>query len=114
MEAAGLRPDLGIFFHSGLFDKVRYSSQNYLASRTYRSRCCPVADPDPQIRWGGGHPDPEIRGGQSLKKKRISALRASVWSKNKVRRGPPGPSPVSATAAGTTHKTGLDSREFKI
>ena len=113
MEAAGNRPDLGIFFHSGLFDKVGYSSQNYLASRTYRSRCCP-ADPDLQIRWeGGSHPDPETRGA-SLKKKRISALRVSVWSKNKVRRAPPAPSPVSATVAGTTHKTGLDSREFKI
>ena len=92
MEAAGIRPDLGIFFHSGLFDKVRYSSQNCLASRTHCSRCCPVADPDLQIRWGGGsHPDPEIRGGQSLKKKRISALRASVWSKNRVRGAPRAP-----------------------
>ena len=58
---------LGYFFHSGLYDKVRYSSENCPASRTYLSRCCPVADPDPQIRWGVGgggrsHPDPEITG----------------------------------------------------
>ena len=25
----------------------------------------PVADPDLQIRGGGGHPDPEIRGGRA-------------------------------------------------
>ena len=37
---------------------------------------------------GGGHADPEIRaggggGGAVLQKKTFSALRASVWSKNK-------------------------------
>ena len=42
-----------------------------------------VADPDLQIRGGGGsHPDPEFRGGPGLKEF-FSALRASVWSKNK-------------------------------
>ena len=50
-----------------------------------------VADPDLQIRGGcvcggggegGGHPDPEISGGP-VSKKIISALGASVWSKNK-------------------------------
>ena len=44
-----------------------------------------MADPDLQI-WevggGEGHPDPEIRGAQSLKKI-FSALQALVWSKNK-------------------------------
>ena len=39
---------------------------------------------------GGGHPDPEIRGGRSLKKF-FPALRVSFWSKNN-----PGPSPGSA------------------
>ena len=34
-----------------------------------------------QIRWGGGHPDSEIRGGP-VSKKFFSALRASFWSKN--------------------------------
>ena len=33
-------------------------------------------------RMGGGHLDPEIRGARS-QKKFFSALRASVWSKNK-------------------------------
>ena len=46
-----------------------------------------MVDPDLQIRgvgegWGG-HPHPEIRGGQSQKKNCFLALRASVWSKNK-------------------------------
>ena len=72
MEDDEIRPDLGIFFHSGLFDKVGYSSQNNLASRTYLSRCSPPADPDLHIRGGGGgggHPDSEIdKGGQSPKK----------------------------------------------
>ena len=36
--------------------------------------------PDPAIRGGGGgHPDPEIRKGAGLKKF-FSVLRASVWS----------------------------------
>ena len=48
-------------------------------------------------RGGRGHPDPEIRGGQS-QKKYFSALRASVWSTNKeVGPDPPGPSPESAS-----------------
>ena len=52
----------------------------------------PVAGPDLQmIRGeGGGHPDPDIRGG-SLQKNFFSALRASVWSKEF------GGSPGSAT-----------------
>ena len=32
---------------------------------------------------GGGHPDPEIRGGGRSPKNFFSALRASFWSKNK-------------------------------
>ena len=52
-----------------------------------------MADPDLQIRevgggGGEGHPDPEIRGAQSLKNF-FSALRASVWSKNKRGGGSP-------------------------
>ena len=50
-----------------------------------------MADSVLQIRegGGGGHPDPEISGwGDGLKKK-FSALRASVWSKNKWGPGPP-------------------------
>ena len=45
---------------------------------------------------GGSHPDPEIRGVSSLNNC-FSALRASVWSKNKGGPGPPGPLPGSAT-----------------
>ena len=45
---------------------------------------------------GGGHPDPEISGGRSLKKI-FSALRVSFWSKSKGGAGSPGPSPESAT-----------------
>ena len=36
---------------------------------------------------GGGHPDPEIRGG-SLQKKIFSALLASVWSKDRGGQAP--------------------------
>ena len=51
-----------------------------------------MADPELQIRGGGGgHPDPEIRGGSP--KKFFSALWASFWLKNKGGAGPPGPLP---------------------
>ena len=46
-----------------------------------------VPDPDLEIRGGGrggGHPDPDVRG---VSKELFSALRASVYSKNKG--GPP-------------------------
>ena len=52
-----------------------------------------MTDPDFQIRGGGGHLDPEIRGAQSPKKFFL-ALRASFWSKNKGGGGRPlGPLP---------------------
>ena len=59
-----------------------------------------MADPDLQISGrGGGHPDPEIRGGGGgVLKKFFPALRASVWSKNKGEAAPLGPSLGSATA----------------
>ena len=47
-------------------------------------------------RCRGGHPDPEVRRGQSLKKF-FSALPASFWLKNKGEGRSPGPSPGSAT-----------------
>ena len=64
-----------------------------------RNILIPVADPDLQIRGGGGggQPDPEIRGGPA-EKKMLSALRASFSSKNKGGPSPLGPSPGSATA----------------
>ena len=48
-----------------------------------------VADPDLQVRGGGGHPDPEIRG-----------RAASVWSENKggrPSRAPPLDPPLDST-----------------
>ena len=48
-----------------------------------RNILIPVADPDLQIRGGGGgHPDPEIRGGPASKKM-FSAVRVSFSSENK-------------------------------
>ena len=55
-----------------------------------------VADPDLQIRGGGGsggsYSDSEIRGERSQKNV-FSALRASVWFKTKREARPPGPLP---------------------
>ena len=51
-----------------------------------------VPDPDLKIKEGGGragHQDPEIRRGR-VSTKFFSALQASVWSKNKGGRAPPG------------------------
>ena len=42
----------------------------------------------PSYKGGPGHPDPEIRGGGAVSKKFFSALRASVWSKNKGGQAP--------------------------
>ena len=43
-----------------------------------------MTDPEIRIRRGGGLPDSEIRRGKpGFQKKVFSALRASVWSKNK-------------------------------
>ena len=48
---------------------------------------------------GGVHPDPDISEweGGLFQKVFSSALRASVWSKNNGREGPPGPFPRFAT-----------------
>ena len=61
---------------------------------------CKVADPDLQIRGGGGagHRDPEISRGGGVSKKIFLALQASVWSNNKGGPAPLGTSPRSATA----------------
>ena len=53
-----------------------------------------VANPDLQERGEPGHPDPEIRkwkGGGGRSPTLFSALRASVWSKNKGGRTPRAP-----------------------
>ena len=61
----------------------------------------PVPDPDLEIRWGGGHPDPWIKGwGGGVPVSRYNFFRASFWSKNKGGPGPPGPLPGSATGWG--------------
>ena len=58
-----------------------------------------VPDPHLEIR-GARSSRPLDKGGEgvAVSKKKISVLRASVWSKNKGGTGPLGPSPVSATA----------------
>ena len=58
-----------------------------------------VSYPNLQITEGPGHPDPEMgeAGGGADSKNFFSALRASVWSKNKAV-GEGGSSPGSATA----------------
>ena len=53
-----------------------------------------AGDPDLQIKRGGDHPGPEIRGRDGVQKNFFSALWTSVWSKNRGG-GPPGPSPGS-------------------
>ena len=53
-----------------------------------------MSDPDLEIRGGGWSSRPLDKGGGPVSKKRIfSALRASVWSKNKGLAEPPGPPP---------------------
>ena len=57
-----------------------------------------MPNPDLEITGGPGHPDPEIRkgsGGGTVSQIFFTALRASVWSKNKE--GGPGPYPGSTT-----------------
>ena len=60
-----------------------------------------MVDPDLQMTGGPGHPDPEIRGGGAVSKFFLSALRASVSSRNKAKGGweggGAGPSPGSTT-----------------
>ena len=58
-----------------------------------------MPDPDLEIRGGGGERSyrPLDKGG-TVSQKFFSAPGASVWSNNKGREGPPGPSPGSATA----------------
>ena len=68
-----------------------------LRGRENKDMSWAVADPDIQIRVGPGHPDSEIKGGGPVLNKNFLALRASVWSNNKGRAGPPGPFPRSAT-----------------
>ena len=70
-------------------------SLSQLLSLTLSLAFISVADPDLQIR-GVVHPDPDIKrgGGRGSQKKFFSALRTSVWSKNKGRGGSPGHSTI--------------------
>ena len=54
--------------------------------------------PDPHLEIRGARSSRPLDKGGAVSKKKISVLRASVWSKNKGGTGPLGPSPVSATA----------------
>ena len=56
-----------------------------------------VADPDLQIRGGGGHPDPEISGG-GLQKDFFLPFGPQFGLKIRGAPSPPGTSPRSATA----------------
>ena len=56
-----------------------------------------MVDPDNQIRGGGGHPDPEIRGMPGLKKRHFSALGPQFGLKIRGASSSD-PSPRSATA----------------
>ena len=60
-----------------------------------------MADSDLQIREGGGHPDPKMKGLRSPKNF-FSAIRVSVWFKNNG-----GLSPGSATSSGGEYWTAL-------
>ena len=64
-----------------------------------------MADPDLQIRGGGGggHSDPEIRGEGGLKIF-FTAFRGSVWSK---KRGGAGPCPGCATTSNPLYRTNV-------
>ena len=73
-----------------LLFELSYLSSNLALTPGGPGGISSVADPDIQIRGGGGgcQPDPEIRGGGARSPKKFySALRASVWSKNKGRSG---------------------------
>ena len=71
-----------------------------------------MADLELQIRWGGGggHSDPEIRGG-GVSKNCFSGLRASVWSKNKGGWGARAPS-LDPPLCG--HVTGRSRVEYSV
>ena len=77
---------------------------NYVLLRVFLTRLMYSGGSRPSDRGegvGGGHPDPEIRGGGGAVSKNVfSALRVSVRSTNKGGgggAGPPRPSPGSAT-----------------
>ena len=73
----------------------------------------PVADPDFQIRGGGGSSRPWDKGRVGLKKTCFSALRASFWFNNKGARTPRAPplNPPLQTAGLTSHEKNRKTRK---
>ena len=70
---------------------IKHTTESEIPSNKWQTSLIPVADPDLHIR-GGGHPDPEVRGGGGLKKTFFFGLKIREGGT-----GPPGPSPGSAT-----------------
>ena len=68
-----------------LFDSANgcLCQERLLSSRNFATMVTCSDRSRPSDKGGGSHPDPEISGGASLKKKVLSVLWASVWSKNK-------------------------------
>ena len=84
----------------GWFYMIPYTSVLWVVFQGLVSRnpSNSVADPYLQMGWGGGgHPDPEMRGGGSQK----NFFQASVWSKNKgearAPQAPPWDTPLKLT-----------------
>ena len=70
---------LHFFFKSEILFENHILYEKVISINNYCTRACSVADADLQIRGGaggGGHPDPEKRGGAGLKKKFFGPLRA--------------------------------------
>ena len=64
-----------------------------------------MPDPDLEIREGGSHPGPEIRGGVVISQNIFSPFRPQFGLQNKGGPGPPDPSPGSSTEI--YHQQGL-------
>ena len=73
---------------------IKIHSINQVPVPHFKNRKKAVLDQDLEIREGGGHQYPEIRGGGGSP---ISKKTFSVWSKNKGGPDPPAPFPGSAT-----------------
>ena len=88
------------------FTSLSYNWVGYFPGKIYFSELCfvkkfllplPVPDPDLEIRWGGDCLSRPLDKGGWSPPQIFSALRASLWSKNKGEPGLPGRSPGSAT-----------------
>ena len=61
-----------------------------------------MPDPDLEIREGGSHPDPEIRGGAVISQKHFSPFRPPFGFQNKGG-GPGSPDPSPGSSTGIHH-----------